>query len=154
MPIWEPPEPKEGSELNNPSESNPKNNPDININPENKPEKYGKEERNVEKKEKEEEKQTTKIYKIIKEKDGKVKRKEVKFTPQQTERIKIVGEAINKLNRGGRYAGSWGSWEIYKMSQRLARKEGMEITLNAVRHTLNIGGGRRTIYQKEDGSGK
>ena len=145
MPIWEPPEPKEGSELNNPSESNPKNNPDININPENKPEKYGKEGRNVEKEEKTEE-QTTKIYKIVGEENGEVKKEKVEFTPQQIKKIEIVKKAIEELEKYGR---DTGSWAIYKMSQRLARKEGMEITLNAVRHTLNIGKGEGPFTKKK-----
>ena len=137
-------EPERDGEIKNPPEKDSKNNSDNNINPENKPGKHAEEERDTEKE------QTTKIYKIVKEDNGEVKREEVEFTPQQIKKIKIVKEAIEELEKYGRWAGSWA---IYKMSQRLTRKEGMEITLNAVRHTLNIGGEEGPFIKKRMGVG-
>ena len=146
----ESPEPEGDGEIKNSSE----NNSDNNINQENKPEKRGEEGRSAEKEEKKEEQTTkttkTKIYKIVEGDNGEVKREEVKFTPQQIKKIKIVKEAIEELEKHGRWAGSWA---IYTMSQRLARREGMEITLNAVRHTLNIGGEEGPFTKKRTGVG-
>jgi len=144
------PEPEEDGEIKNSPEKNSKNNSDNNINPENKPGKHGEERRNAEKKEEEKEERTTKIYKIVEGDNGEIKREEVEFTPQQIKKIKIVKEAIEELEKYGRWAGSWA---IYKMSQRLTRKEGMEITLNAVRHTLNIGGEEGPFIKKRMGVG-
>jgi len=143
------PEPEENGEIKNSPEKNSKNNSDNNINPENKPGKHGEEGRDVEKKEEKEER-TTKIYKIVEEDNGEIKRKEVEFTPQQIKKIEIVKEAIEELKKHGRWTGSWA---IYIMSQRLARKEGLEITLNAVRHTLNIGGEEGPFTKKRMGVG-
>jgi len=143
------PEPEENGEIKNSPEKNSKNNSDNNINPENKPGKHGEEGRDVEKKEEKEER-TTKIYKIVEEDNGEIKRKEVEFTPQQIKKIEIVKEAIEELKKHGRWTGSWA---IYKMSQRLAKKERMEITLNAVRHTLNIERGEGPFTKKKMGVG-
>jgi hypothetical protein len=137
-------EPERDGEIKNPPEKDSKNNSDNNINPENKPGKHAEEERDTEKE------QTTKIYKIVKEDNGEVKREEVEFTPQQIKKIKILKEAIEELEKHGRWTGSWA---IYTMSQRLARKEGLEITLNAVRHTLNIGGEEGPFTKKRMGVG-
>ena len=137
-------EPERDGEIKNPPEKDSKNNSDNNINPENKPGKHAEEERDTEKE------QTTKIYKIVKEDNGEVKREEVEFTPQQIKKIKILKEAIEELEKHGRWTGSWA---IYTMSQRLARKEGLEITLNAVRHTLNIGGEEGPFIKKRMGVG-
>jgi len=137
-------EPEENGEIKNSPEKDSKNNSDNNIDPENKPGKHAEEERDTEKE------QTTKIYKIVKEDNGEVKREEVEFTPQQIKKIKILKEAIEELEKHGRWTGSWA---IYTMSQRLARKEGLEITLNAVRHTLNIGGEEGPFTKKRMGVG-
>ncbi len=78
------------------------------------------------------------------------KKRRSRIYPTAEKKIEIVKEAIEELEKHGRWAGSWA---IYKMSQRLARKEGLEITLNAVRHTLNIGGEEGPFTKKRMGVG-